>query len=124
MATTPLERLTSDIQKILTEYADEVSDNVDSITRQMGQKGAKALRASSKASFGGTGKYASGWTYRTEKTRFGNTTTIYNRTPGLPHLLENGHAKRGGGRVAGRSHIAPVESELTQTFETEVRLKL
>ncbi len=124
MATTPLDRLTSDIQKILAEYADEVSDNVDSITRQMGQKGAKALRASSKASFGGTGKYASGWSYQTEKTRFGNVTTIYNKTPGLPHLLENGHAKRGGGRVSGRTHIAPVEAELTQAFGTEVRLKL
>ena len=124
MATTPLDRMASDIQKVLKEYADEVKDNVDSITRQMGQKGAKALKASSKASFGGTGKYASGWTYQTEKTRFGNTTTIYNRTPGLPHLLENGHAKRGGGRVAGRKHIAPVEAELTRTFEMEVKAKL
>ena len=124
MATTPIDRLSDDIQKILKEYAAEVKDNVDSITRQMGQKGAKALKTSSKASFGGTGKYASGWTYQTEKKRYGNVTTIYNKLPGLPHLLENGHAKRGGGRVAGRKHIAPVEAELTRTFEMEVKAKL
>lgn len=43
----------------------------------------------------------------------------------IAHLLEHGHAKRGGGRVAGREHIAPAEAkgnrELLQKIERGLR---
>lgn len=121
---TPIDRLQADVNAILEEYGDEVAENLDEITREVGKKGAKALRSSSKGSFGGSGKYARGWTYEVEESRLGTTVTLYNRTPGLPHLLENGHAKRGGGRVPGRSHIAPVEAELIESYEKEVASKI
>lgn len=121
---TPIDRLQAEVSAILEEYGDEVAENLDEITKEVGKKGAKALRSSSKGSFGGSGKYARGWTYEVEEGRLGTTVTLYNRTPGLPHLLENGHAKRGGGRVPGRSHIAPVEAELIESFEKEVASKI
>jgi len=121
---TPIDRLQAEVSAILEEYGDEVAENLDEITKEVGKKGAKALRSSSKGSFGGSGKYARGWTYEVEESRLGTTVTLYNRTPGLPHLLENGHAKRGGGRVPGRSHIAPVEAELIESFEKEVTSKI
>ncbi len=52
------------------------------------------------------------------------TKTIHNRTPGLTHLLEDGHAKQNGGRVEGRKHIAPVEKKAIQSFEDKLRQKL
>lgn len=121
---TALEALSADIGKILAEYGEEVAESVDEITKAMAQKGVKALRSSSKSTFRGTGKYASGWTSEVESSRTGPRATIYNKHPGLPHLLENGHAKRGGGRVPGRAHIAPVEDELVKAFEEEVASKL
>lgn len=36
---------------------------------------------------------------------------VYSTKPGLPHLLEKGHATIGGGRVPGREHVAPAAEE-------------
>lgn len=107
------------IAEILEEYGDEVQKDMDDVVKDVGKAGVKAIKSASGV-FGGTGKYRKGWTSQTETERYGSTVTIYNRTPGLPHLLENGHAKRGGGRVPGKTHIAPVEQELVKQFEEQI----
>ena len=42
----------------------------------------------------------------------------------LAHLLEHGHAKRGGGRVAGKAHIAPAEEKAVRQLEEEIERSL
>lgn len=119
------DKLAKEIDKILEKYGDDVKANVTEITKEFAKKGAKAVSASAKQNFGGSGKYAAGWTSRFESGRVSAQGTIYNKdTPGLPHLLENGHAKRGGGRVSGRPHISPVEEQLVKEYYEAVKKKL
>ncbi len=42
----------------------------------------------------------------------------------LAHLLEFGHAKRGGGRVPGKAHIAPAEEKGIRELEQEIQKAL
>ena len=112
---TPIERLDAEIEKILAEYADEVSLAVDDVTVEVAKQGAKAVKGAAASAYGG-GKYSRSWTTTIEKKRTGTVATIHSNLPGLPHLLEKGHAKRNGGRVAGREHIAPVEEEIAEKY--------
>ncbi len=107
------------ISKILEQYKDGIIADTTQLTKKFAQQGAKELKSAS-GIFGGSGAYAKGWTTKLETHRLGAMAVIYNQKPGLPHLLENGHAKRNGGRVPGRTHIAPVEQKLIEEFTKAV----
>ena len=120
--TTPIDKFSAAIHDVLEKYGDELQENIAEAVKTISKKGANAVRQSAQQSFGGSGTYAKGWTSRAEAGRVSAQGVIFNQTvPGLPHLLENGHAKRNGGRVAGRSHIAPVEAEIVKEFEKAVK---
>ena len=121
--TCTIDNMDAAIMDILDEYEEFTVQTVREATQRVAKEGVRALKSSS-GQFGGSGKYARGWTTTSEGGRFDTTVTIHNRTPGLPHLLENGHALRNGGRVSGRTHIAPVEQELVTKFEQLLRTEL
>lgn len=124
MAAVSADRFAEALNKILKEYQEDTTKNINQLAKKFAQKGAKEVKSAS-GQFGGSGKYASGWTSKYEEGRLSAQGIIYNsKTPGLPHLLENGHAKRGGGRVAGRTHIAPVEEMLVTEFMKAVEGEL
>ena len=121
----PVDRLTAEINKILTEYGDEVQENVNDAAKRVTKAGAKAVKAGAQSSFKigkGEKNYAKGWTSKFETGRVSAQGVIYNKDlPGLPHLLEHGHANRGGGRTPGRAHIAPVERQIIEDFTKAVK---
>lgn len=100
-----LEKAMSDI---LSEFSTDVSKAAGEAIAEVAKESAKKLKQTSPRK---TGKYAAGWTYKVEKGTVTNSATVYGKknTYPLAHLLENGHAKRGGGRTAPIVHIKPVE---------------
>lgn len=129
-----VDNLADEFKKILDEYAGEVQDNLDVITKKIGQKGAQALRNESKKVFpvnGGkdSGKYESGWGAYVERDRLYTVVTIYNKNrPTLSHLLEFGHVCTNGtrryGRVPEYPHVRTVEDALVVQYEREVKANL
>lgn len=117
------------IKSILDEYAGEIEVNINEITAKVTKEGAKVLRAESKQKFKDVklkrGRYGTGWTTQMETGRFSAQGTIYNKKyPGLPHLLEHGHANRGGGRTPGKLHIDPVEKLVIENYEKVITNEL
>jgi hypothetical protein len=103
--------LADEIAKALTDYTDEITEALEKEKKDKGKKAVQLLKERSPK--GKTGKYAKGWT---EKNIDGKE-VIYNKTNyQRTHLLEYGHAKRNGGRVAGKPHIRPVEEQINDEF--------
>lgn len=120
-----VDRLGEEIAKILDEYATDITGNVEEATRRVTKMGVKTVKSESLRSFKDVnldkGRYGTGWTSQIETGRFSAQGTIYNyKYPGLPHLLEYGHANRYGGRTPGYVHIAPVEKKINADFERKI----
>lgn len=114
--------LAKTVEQTLTDYADDVNDIVKQEIKDAGKEAVKELKEKSPKR---TGKYAKRWRSTVQKeTAVGAEVVVHNKIYGLTHLLEKGHAKRGGGRVAGIPHIAPVEEEITRKLSGEIEKEL
>jgi len=103
---------TVQISKILSEYNEKVDRAMKEALPKIAKEATKKLKGSSPAR---KGTYAGGWRAKVSLSTVGVEAVVYNaRKPGLPHLLERGHAKRGGGRTSPDVHIKPVEEWVKQ----------
>ena len=120
----PIDRMASAIMEGLQEYADLATDTVKDAVKDVSKTVKKDIQANAPKR---TGRYKKSWVVKkTAESSNSLTMTVYSKDRyQIAHLLEHGHAKRGGGRVAGREHIAPAEErgnrELVQKIERGLR---
>lgn len=119
LATVKIDNLTDEIMKNLKEYADLATTDLKKSVRKAGNTVKKDIAASAPKD---TGAYAKSWSVKTMKeTSNALELTVHSKNRyQLAHLLEHGHAKRGGGRVAARPHIKQAEEKAIETLETEI----
>ena len=122
--TVSVDRLAETIMSGLTEYADASTDLVKKSVQEVSKDVKKEISANAPKR---TGAYKKSWaTKKTKETSNSLTMTIHSKNRyQIAHLLEHGHAKRGGGRVAAIPHIAPAEEHgatlLQQKIERGLR---
>ena len=111
------------IMEGLQEYADLATDDMKAAVKKAGNEAKKDIQANAPVK---TGAYKKSWTVKTTKeTSNAMEVVVHSKNRyQLAHLLEFGHAKRGGGRVRAIPHIAPAEEVGVKELEDEMERAL
>ena len=113
---TTVDAMADEIMKGLTESADLADTSMKKAVRKPAKSVKDEISANAPKR---TGAYSKSWTAKkTKENSHSLEMTVHSKNHyQLAHLLEKGHAKRGGGRVSGKPHIAPAEENGVQLFE-------
>ena len=113
---TSIDNMAAEIMKGLTEYADLANESMKKAVKKTATSVKKEISSNAPKD---TGAYAKSWAVKkTKENSHSLEMTVHSKNRyQLAHLLEKGHAKRGGGRVSARPHIAPAEENGVQLLE-------
>lgn len=119
MSKTGVDNLSNRIIKELKTYAKVTTGKVKEAVKNVSKTVKEDIENTAPKH---TGKYAKSWAVKTlNETGSRLVLVVHSRNKyQLTHLLEYGHAKRGGGRVEARAHIAEAESKAVRSFEKEI----
>lgn len=111
------------IMDSLREYSGLAADEMKEAVRAAGNTVRDEIREKAPKD---TGIYAKSWTVKKQReTSSSLSLTVHSRNRyQLAHLLEFGHAKRGGGRVSAKPHIADAEAAGIRQLEEDIRKAL
>lgn len=116
--TVPLSKLEVEVAQAVKGYTDAVVAAIAKEIDETSQAVLNEIRASSPVLTGG---YQRGWVRKKESKSGSSGYLVYNKDKAqLTHVLEHGHAKRGGGRVEGKPHIGPAVDKHVATMPKRI----
>lgn len=123
MANVKIDNLASEIMKGLTEYKNLSTADMKTAVRKAGRTAKQDIQANAPKK---TGAYSKSWTVKTTKETSESLelTVCSPKKYQLAHLLEKGHAKRGGGRTKAQPHIALAEENAAKQLESNIKRAL
>ncbi len=115
-----VDRMAEAVMEGLLEYAELAADVMKDCVKKAGNTVKKETQAGAPVR---TGKYKRSWAVKRQRETSSTLEVVVhsrNRYQ-LTHLLEKGHAKRGGGRVKAVPHIAPAEEKGVRELEEGIK---
>jgi hypothetical protein len=121
---TSINDMDSAIMAELEKYADLAADELKDAVKETAKSVRKDIQNNAPVD---TGKYKKSWSVKNvhEDSESIDLVVHSRNRYQIAHLLEHGHAKRGGGRVAAKPHIAKAEErgneKLVETLESKLK---
>lgn len=112
------------ISEMLSQYAEELNADFKPEIKEVALKIVDDIEQKAPRRRKKSEGYRLTWNFEEEYiTRYETGYVVYSTFPGLPHLLEFGHASRNGGRVPPSpigGHIAPAEEKAVAELERRI----
>jgi hypothetical protein len=120
---TSIDDMDSAIMTELGKYAGIAADDLKDAVKETAKSVRKDIQDSAPVD---TGKYKKSWSVKNvhEDSESIDLVVHSRNRYQIAHLLEHGHAKRGGGRVAARPHIASAEQRGSEKLVEAIESKL
>lgn len=120
---TSIDDMDSAIMTELEKYADLAADDLKDTVKETAKSVRKDIQDNAPVD---TGKYKKSWSVKNvhEDSESIDLVVHSRNRYQIAHLLEHGHAKRGGGRVAARPHIASAEQRGSEKLVEAIESKL
>ena len=121
--TVSIDEMDSAIMDELEKYAELASDDLKAAVKETAASVRQDIQAGAPVD---TGKYKKSWSVKNvhEDSESIDLVVHSRNRYQIAHLLEHGHAKRGGGRVAAKPHIAAAEQRGNEKLVTTIEQKL
>ncbi len=115
-----IDELSETIMEGLVEYKDVINEDMKKAVKKSARKVKSEIKKN--APVGATGRYKKSWSIKKIKESSNAlSVSVHSKDRySLAHLLEYGHAKRGGGRTRAKAHIKPAEDMGVKMLEEQI----